>query len=288
MTANELGSDSSAGPAAGNAFSQPGAAEGWRRSAAVRGQTYAEATSLLFAWAQLEPGQRVLDIAAGTGDTAILAAEQVGPSGYVLATDLSESMMAVAAEEIQKAGLSNVETRVMDARTLDLPDASFDAVISRMGIMLMPERHRALAEMRRVLKPGGRLAVVVWGTAERNLGTFLPVSIARRHAQLPPPTPGAPGMFALGAPGLLNQTLSDAGFQDVRVQAVSAPRVFRDASAMRSFLVGGTQALSDSLAKLGESGRAAALAEIEETMLQFQGPDGIHIPGQALVGFGLN
>jgi SAM-dependent methyltransferase len=267
-----------------NVFEQQGMGERWRAAAAQRAQAFGAANDLLFELAQLQPGQHVLDVAAGTGDTSILAAERVGPSGRVLATDISNDMIAVAAEEAQKAGLANVETRTMDARSMDLPSDSFDAVISRMGIMLMPNREQALAEMRRVLKPGGRLAVMVWGTAERNLGGLLPDLVARRHAQLPPPPPDAPGRYALGAPGLLQRTLSEAGFRDVSVQSVPAPRRFASASAMMQFFTSGTPALQEPLAKLDDAGRAAVLAEIEETMRQFETPDGITIPGQVLVG----
>jgi SAM-dependent methyltransferase len=286
MTASGSGREAALGPGAGNAFERAEAAEGWRNAAAMRALAYAAATDLLFEWADLQPGQRVLDIAAGTGETSVLAAQKVGPSGYVLATDISASMIAVAAEEAQKSGLANLEARTMDARTLDLPDDSFDAVISRMGIMLMPRREEALAEMRRVLKPGGKLVVVVWGTGERNLGSYVPQSIARRHAKLPPPAPDAPGMFALGGEGALEKTLTDAGFNSVRVRAVPAPRRFPNAAEMMRFYTGGTPMMHDSLSVLDEAGKAAALAEIEDTMRQFEGPDGISIPGQALVGFG--
>jgi SAM-dependent methyltransferase len=268
----------------GAAFAEAGVARGWQSGAAVRGLAYAPATDRMFELAQLQAGDRVLDVAAGTGETSILAAQRVGPTGYVLATDLAASMIEVAAEDARKAGLSNVETRVMDARSLDLPSESFDAVISRMGIMLMPDRERALAEMRRVLKPGGRLAVIVWGTGERNLGSLLPQLIARRHAAMGPPAPGGPGMFALGAPGLLERTLTEAGFRDVTVQAVPAPRRFSSSAEMMWYLTDTSPMLREPLAKLDESGRAAMLAEIEDTMRQFERPDGIAIPGEALVG----
>jgi SAM-dependent methyltransferase len=196
----------------------------WKGGAALRAQSFGPATTLMLDLAQIEAGDRVLDVAAGTGDTSVLAAERVGPTGRVLATDISASMIEGAAEAARSAGLTNIETRVMDARAMDLASDSFDAVISRMGIMLMPERERALAEILRVLKPGKRLAVLVWSTGERNLANFLPQVIARRHAGLPPLTVDQPGMFALGAPGLLGRTLSGAGFRDVSVQAVPAPR----------------------------------------------------------------
>jgi ubiquinone/menaquinone biosynthesis C-methylase UbiE len=195
-------------------------------------------------------------------------------------------MLEVAAEEIRKAGLTNVETRVMNAENLALDADSFDAVISRLGIMLIPDRQRALGEIRRVLKPGGKLAAIVHSTPERNLSTLLPVSIARRYAKLPAPSSDGPGMFALGAPGLFPRTLTDAGFRNVSVQAVPAPRHYASPAEMMRYMTGSTPMLREPLAKLDEAGRTAMLAEIEETMRQFEGPTGITIPGEVLVGIG--
>ena len=267
-------------------FSQAGAGARWQSGAASRAVSFGLATELMMDFAGLKPGDRVLDIAAGTGDTSIIAARRVGPTGHVLATDLSPSMLEVATDEAHKAGLSNLETRVMDARSLELESDSFDAVISRMGIMLMPEREKALAEILRVLKPGAKLAAIVWSTAERNLSSLLPQMIARRHAMLPLPTPGEPGMFALGAPGLLERTLSEAGFNDVSVRAVPAPRAYASSEEMMRYMTTVTPMLREPLSKLDEAGRAALLAEIEGTMQQFAGPDGIVIPGEVLVGVG--
>jgi SAM-dependent methyltransferase len=288
MTLNEPGVAGSPGADAGNAvFNQTGAGAAWQSGAAVRAQSFGAATELMLDLAGLEPGDRVLDIAAGTGEQTLLAARRVGPTGYVLATDLSPSMLQIAEDEADKAGISNIETRVMDARSLDLESDSFEAVISRMGIMLMPEREKALAEILRVLKPGAKFAAIVWSTGERNLAMLLPQMIGRRHAQLPPPKPGEPGMYALAAPGLLERTLSEAGFRDVAVQAVPAPRSFPSTEEMIRHLTSSTMSLREPLSKLDEAGRAAMLAEIEETMRQFERPDGsLVIPGEVLVGVG--
>jgi SAM-dependent methyltransferase len=271
----------------GALFCEAGMADVWRSGAALRAQSLGPATELMLDLAQMQAGDRVLDVAAGTGETSILAARRVGPTGQVLSTDISASMLEVAAQDAEKAGLSNIETRVLDARSMDLPSESFDAVISRMGIMLMPDRHLALAEMRRVLKPGKRLAVIVWSTAERNLSNLLPQLIARRHAKLPPPAPDAPGMFALGVPGLLERTLTDAGFRDVSVQAMPAPRHFSSSEEMTHYITTASPMLHESLSKLDEAGRAAMLAEIEETMRQFESPHGLTFAGEVLVGVGM-
>lgn len=287
MTTTEHGSEASEGETSSDsAFVEPGAGQVWRRGAAVRGQAFGAATELMLDLAGLTAGSRVLDVAAGTGEQTLAAARRVGPSGQVLATDISVSMLTIAAEEAKKAGLTNVETRVMDAQRLDVESESFDAVISRMGVMLVPDHQAALAEMRRVLKPGGRLAVIVWSTPERNLYVLLPSLIARRHANLPPLASGQEGMFSLGPPGLLERVLVEIGFRDVTVQAVPAPRRFPSLPAMIEFLVGSSPLLREPIAVLDEGGKATMLAEIEDTMRQFEEADGVEITGEVLVGAG--
>jgi SAM-dependent methyltransferase len=268
---------------AGALFSQAGVAEVWRSGAAMRGRSLGAATELMVDRAGLKPGSCVLDVAAGTGEQSMVAARRVGPGGLVLATDVAPGMLEVATEEARRAGLTNLETRVMNAERLELEPDSFDAVISRLGLMLIPDRQQALAEIRRVLKPGGRLAAIVYSTPERNLGSLLPVAIARRHAGLPPPRPGQPGVFALGFPGLLEGVLGEAGFRDLMVEAVPAPRQFGSLDELMGFLTGATPMLREPLSKLDDAGRAAMLAEVEQTMRQFETPDGVEIHGEVLV-----
>src|SRR5438094_6356690 len=115
-----------------------------------------------------QPGQTILELAAGPGETGFLAADRVGPGGRLISTDVSEGMVAAARRGAEARGLANVECRAMDAQAIDLADASVDGVLSRFGIMLVPEPARALAGSRRVLRPGGRLAYGVWGPPDRN------------------------------------------------------------------------------------------------------------------------
>ena len=126
----------------------------------------------------------VLDVAAGAGDQTLQAAGRVGPGGSVLATDISPAILRFAASEARRAGHTNVTTRAMDGETLELEDASFDVVMSRVGLIYFPDQQRALAEMKRVLVPGGRVAAIVYSTADKNGFFSVPVSIIRRHAKL--------------------------------------------------------------------------------------------------------
>src|SRR5690348_4531981 len=140
----------------------PEVAQHWQQEAEQRQQSMEEATRQMLLSAQLKPGDRVLDIAAGTGDQSILAARIVGPTGLVLATDISAEMLHMAASCAQQEKLTNISTQVMDAGQLDLDDETFDAAICRNGLMLVPRLEVALSEIHRVLKPGSTLAALVW------------------------------------------------------------------------------------------------------------------------------
>src|SRR5262245_48423384 len=161
------------------------------------------------------PGGAVLDVATGPGVAAVAAASAIGPRGRVVASDLVPAWAPVVAERARAAGVENVTFREMGAEALDLLDGSFDAVLCQLGLMLVPDPVRALREMWRVLKPGGRLGVAVWSTADR-VPIFGLTSQVFGHL-MPPPTPGEPGPLSLGQPGLLERHLADAGFPDAVV-----------------------------------------------------------------------
>src|SRR6266496_5048620 len=199
-------------------------ADWWSAGQARRQQIYGAATEMLLEVASAQPGSRVLDVAAGTGDQTLMAGRRVGPTGNVLATDDSASMLKVAAEAARNEGLTNVETRVINAENLALDVDSFDAVICRNALMLFPNPAKALTEMRRVVKPGSKVAVMVFSAVERNPHHGIPFAIIRRLGNIPPPAPGEPWMFALGGPGILDDTFNRAGFVDVSVRAVPIQR----------------------------------------------------------------
>ena len=146
----------------------------WRRWNPTLDRWYGDVTRQMLDLARIQPGQRVLDIAAGAGEPAVSAAERVGPGGYVLATDISEGIVELALQVARERGLEQIETRAMDGEKLDLPDASFDAVVCRLGLMYMPHPVTALGEWRRALRSGGRVAVVVFSTPDRNSWGAMP------------------------------------------------------------------------------------------------------------------
>ncbi|MBX3589276.1 MAG: class I SAM-dependent methyltransferase [Burkholderiaceae bacterium] len=256
----------------------------WRRWNPVLDRWYGEATRQMLDLARIRPGQRVLDVAAGAGEPAVSAAERVGPSGHVLATDLSEGIVELARQVARERGLEQVETRAMDGEKLDLPDASFDAVLCRLGLMYMPHPVTALREWRRALRAGGRVAVAVFSTPERNSWGAIPASIIRRRAQLPPPVPGQPGPFSLGGPGVLEGMFREAGFADVEIRAVPVPH--RAISAAEFVRVareafGGFNAM---MAHLPSEERESVWNEVEGSMRGFETPGGFEVPGECLVG----
>jgi SAM-dependent methyltransferase len=254
------------------------AAGAWHRYAPTLNAWLGPATERMLDLADVGPGQRVLDVAAGAGEQTLAIARRVAPGGSVLATDLSPQILEHAAAEARRAGLANVTTRAMDGENLDLPDGSFDVVVSRVGLIYFPDQHRALSEMRRVLAPGGRVAAIVYSTAERNAFFSGPVSIIRRRANLGAPLPGQPGPFSLGAPGVLQAAYERAGFRDVTVEVVPAPLRLSDAGACLQFERDSFGALHQMLAGLDEAGREAAWTEIAETLR------GMERPGEGFVG----
>jgi SAM-dependent methyltransferase len=270
----------------GGAYGSAAAAEGWRRGEAARVQFLGPITDTMLDLAGVGLGSRVLDVAAGTGDQTLLAARRVGPAGSVLATDLAASMLAVAAEAARETGLSNVETRVMDARSLKLAPESFDAAICRLGLMLIPEREQALLGIYRALKPGGKLAAIVFSSAEKNPLNALPIAIARRHAGLPCPPSEDPGLFALADPGALRATYERAGFREVDVRVVPTLRRFPSVAAAVQFRLDSSPDLTKLIADLSVAARDAALAEIEGLVRRFEGADGVSAPAEYLIGVG--
>ncbi len=161
-------------------------------------------------------GAHVLDIATGTGVVAVAAAQRVGPTGNVIATDFVEEWAPYVAESAAEAGVENVAFEVMSAEALALPDAAFDAVLCQFGLMFVPDKLLALREMHRVLKPGGTLGLAVWSVAER-VGIF---TVAGMIGAALPPTPGPPppSPLSLGEPGLIERLVTEAGFRDVAAQ----------------------------------------------------------------------
>jgi SAM-dependent methyltransferase len=200
------------------------AADAWHRWGSKFEEWLGQATEIMLDVAGVGPGSRVLDVAAGAGGQTIAAAKRVGPTGYVLATDISSNILRYASKAAAEEGLTNVQTRVLDGENLEeLEEAAFEAVISRVGLIYFPDQQGALAGMHSALKPGGKIAAIVYSTPENNKFFSVPISIIRRRAELPTPLPGQPGPFSLGTLGVLEEAYVRAGFRDAQIRLVSAP-----------------------------------------------------------------
>jgi len=263
------------------------AAEAWHRWGPFLGDWLGEATETMFDLARIGPGSRVLDIAAGAGEQSISAARRVGESGHVLTTDIAPALLERAAADAKEAGLSNVETRELDGEALDvLPAGSFDAAISRVGLIYFPDQQRALAGMCRALRPGGRVAAIVYSTPERNAFFSIPVKIIRERAKLPPPLPGQPGPFSLGAEGVLEAAFAKAGLRDIEVRKVPSPVKLPSAAECVRFERESFGALHQMMVGLSETERAQAWQAIEEALRAFETGDAFVGPCEMLVGAG--
>jgi len=259
------------------------AAEAWHRWGSTLARWLGPSTEQMFDLARIRPGDQVLDVAAGAGEQSISCARRVGPTGRVLATDIAPRILEYAAAEDERLCLTQIAVRAMDGEDLDLPEASFDAVISRVGLIYFPDQARALAGIRRVLKPGGRLAAIVYSTADRNQFFSLPVSIIRRRAGLGPPLPGQPGPFSLGGPGVLEEALRAAGFRDVESRTVAAPLRMASSAECVRFEKESFGALHQMLAGLAPEARDEAWDEIGRELARFDGPGGFEGPCEMLV-----
>lgn len=264
------------------------AAEAWHRWGATLEEWLGGATEAMLDAADVGPGSRVLDVAAGAGGQTLVAARRVGPTGYVLATDISSNILEFVEKNAQKEGLSNVETRVLDGEKLDqLEEESFDAVISRVGLIYFPDQQKALAGMRRALVPGGKIAAIVYSTPENNKFFSVPVSVIRRCAQLPPPLPGQPGPFSLGSPGVLEEAYEKAGFRDVQTRLLSAPLRMPSTAECVRFERESFGALHQMLSGLDDAEREDAWEEIEQELREFERPDGFEGPCELVIGGGI-
>jgi ubiquinone/menaquinone biosynthesis C-methylase UbiE len=258
----------------------------WHRWMPVIRAWMAPATGLMLDLARLSPGSRVLDIAAGDGDQSLAAARRVSPRGYVLATDITPGMLEFALASARQAGLRHLDVQVMDGERLELEDAAFDAVICRLGLMFFPDTPKGLAEMVRVLKPGGRAAMIVFTSPERNPLFSIPIAIIRRIAQLPRPIPAQPGLFKLGGRGALENALSSAGFSQVETHILSVPLRLSSIEECLYFLKESLPVLDQLMAGLDLARRQAIWGEIRQALRQYNGAQGFSIPGEVIVGVG--
>lgn len=254
-----------------------GAADAWDR----RFEWYSSVFRPMAEWcctaARLAPGMNVLDVACGSGLPAFAAAERVGSTGRVTGIDFSLPMLESAARRARRTGLAQLEFLEMDAENLAFDDASFDAVTCTCGVMFFPDADRAVAEMRRVLKPGGRVAIAAWD--EPSKSTFLTAGGAAVAQFFPPaaPNPNAPGGFRFSAPGSLEGLLRVAEFRNIVVESVPVPIELASPEEYWDVFTDMAAGIKMKIEALAEPDRARLRANVEETVRRHVGGSGFRL-----------
>lgn len=264
------------------------AAAGWDAHASQIRTWLRPATDAMLGMAGLAPGMRVLDVAAGAGDSSLDAARRVGPQGSVLATDLSPAILALAEANACRAGVANLRILVADGERLPVEPATFDAAICRLGLMLFPAPLQGLREMHRALEPGGRACTVVFSRPERNPCITLLMATALRHAGLPPRDPFQPGgLLSLGKPGLIDTLFREAGFAEVTTTTIDAPFRLPTARHYLDFVRTSASPIQQILGGLSPAAAAAAWDDMAQRLQVHATAAGWEGPNELLVTAGV-
>ena len=229
-----------------------------------------------------QPGDTVLELAAGLGDTGLRAARLVGRSGRVIITDFAPEMVAAARQRAEEIGVENAEFRTLDAERMDLETNSVDGVLCRWGYMLMIDPAAAFAETRRVLRPGGRLAFSVWAARERNPALSLAGRILAELGHVPPPNPEAPGPFFMADTGRIQELVMGAGFAEPVIEVVSFRWRFANEDAYWRFLIETSATTSPVLRSLPPEAQDTVRERVHEAARPFHSGEGYDFPGVCL------
>jgi ubiquinone/menaquinone biosynthesis C-methylase UbiE len=262
-------------------------AKGWDSHRAEIRQWLRPATDAMLEMANIRPGNAVLDIAAGAGDQTIDVLERIGPTGNVVATDISENILKFAAENASTAGHANMRVQQADAEDLQLPDSTFDAAICRLGLMFLPNPQAGVSEALRVLKPGGAFCNMVFAGPELNPCVRILMSTALRHAGLPPRDPFQPGgLLSLGKQGVVDELFKMAGFGNVATTRMNAPFRLPKTQDYLEFVKDSAGPILQILGSLPDGAKADAWEDIEAQLDEFQTPDGWVGPNALLLTVG--
>jgi len=263
-------------------WANPEAAAIWRRTSAHRTAYMATTTATLLDMAEVGQGTRVLAVGCGTGEEALAAAALVGPTGEVVGTDLSAAMIEIARDLADAAGVQNAQFQVMDAQRLEFPPASFDAVIARNSLMFVPDLGGALAEIRRVLRPAGRVGATVWSAGSRNPRISAPMAAARALGVIPPETSTYRIALRLSRPSVLAAALRQAGFHHLSVRRVTlmAPYADLDEAVTGALEQSATREL---VGLLGPDGAGRMRRSLARRLARYSTPEGTNLPGEQLV-----
>ena len=257
-------------------------AAGWERRRADIEKITAPVSEWLVRHLAPQPGDTVLELAAGPGDTGFAAAAMIGEEGHLISTDFSPEMVEVGRRRAAELGLTNVEHSVLDAERIGLDDDSVDGALCRFGYMLMADPAAALVETRRVLRPGGRLALAVWRDAARNPWVAIAGRVLVERGLVAPPEPGAPGMFTMATDERVQELLEGAAFTLERLEDV--PVLFRYADIDEYVLT--ARDTGGMFARVwgdaSEDKRRAITAQLAEAFTPFAVDGGYELPGLTL------
>ena len=259
-------------------------APGWGTARAALQHAAAPVSRWLLDAIDPQPGDTVLELAAGAGDTGLMAAERVAPSGRAIITDGAEAMVELARERARELRIDNVEIRPMEAEWIDLSAASVDGVVCRWGYMLLADPEAALRETRRVLRPGARVALAAWDAPEHNPWMTVPGRELVRRGLTEPPDPQAPGPFAFADPGHIQELLLSAGFHDVEVDTVALVFEAADLDAWWDFVVRTSPRVSAAIDGLSPADHYGLRDDVDTALSAFVNADGsVRLPGRTLV-----
>ncbi len=262
------------------------AAEAWYRWTPTLVDWQRPVTDVMMAAASITEGQRVLDVAAGAGEPAVTIAKRVGKKGSVVASDISAAILEFAERRARDQGVSNLTTRVADGEALALPEASFDAAVSRLGLIYFPDRVGALKQIRHLLKDGARVAVVGITSPAANPFSAITMRIIAQRAALPPPRAGMPGPFSLGTDALMRDALASAGFADIEVSVVGAPLELPSGTQCARFQREAFAGLDQLLGKLPPADRDQVWEEIGGELQKLSRDGKFRGDAQFIVGSG--
>jgi ubiquinone/menaquinone biosynthesis C-methylase UbiE len=260
------------------------AAGGWGRRAENVREMGMPVSAWLIEHIAPQPGQVLLELAAGPGDTGFMAAELIVPGGELISSDAAEGMLSVARRRAGELGIANVQFKRLELEWIDLPAASVDGVLCRWGVMLALDPAAALREMRRVLRPGRRAALAVWDSPEHNPWATIPTRALVELGHAEPPDRAAPGMFALSDAGRLREMLSDAGFSEVLVDTVEVAREYQSIKGFLAEVLDLSQAFSQARDELTDDEWAKVEAKVTALADRYRQDGGaLHLPGRSLV-----
>ena len=256
-------------------------APGWERWRAQLADALTPVREWLIGELGPQPGETVLELGAGTGETGFEAAAILGQDGRLISTDFSPEMVEVARRRGTELGLGNVEYRVIDAERIELDSGSVDGVLCQSTYMLVADPAVALASTRRVLRPGGRLALSVWGAPERNPWASMRMILVER-GHMPRPEPEAPGVFNMASEERTRALLDGAGFRSVRTEEVPVRFTFRALDDYEQWVIDVAGPFAMVLPALPEDEREVLRARLREAFVPFATDGGYELPGVAL------